>query len=49
MGFGSKEQSETAGKMMVEKLRQGKMPPALDENDLETIGVKSTSLRLKDQ
>ncbi len=49
MGFGSKEQSETAGKMMVEKLRQCKMPPALDENDLETIGVKSTSLRLKDQ
>ena len=39
-GFRTKEQSEMAGNMMVEKLKQGKQPPALDENDLRFLGIK---------
>ncbi|MGR6088106.1 MAG: DUF4907 domain-containing protein [Arcticibacter sp.] len=39
-GFRTKEQSEMAGNMMVEKLKQGKQPPALDENDLRFLGIQ---------
>jgi len=39
-GFRTKEQSEMAGNMMVEKLKQGKQPPTLDESDLRFLGIK---------
>lgn len=39
-GFQTREQSERAGGMMVAKLKEGKMPPALDESDLVLLGLK---------
>ncbi len=39
-GFETEEQSERAGSMMVMKLKEGRMPPSLDERDLELLGVK---------
>ena len=39
-GFQTEEQSERAGSMMVMKLKEGRMPPALDERDLDLLGVK---------
>lgn len=39
-GFETMEQSERAGGMMVTKIKEGRMPPALDRRDLELLGLK---------
>lgn len=38
-GFQTKDQSVRAVSMMVMKLKQGSMPPALDKRDLNFLGV----------